>query len=90
VITLTHTGIPTVLTTGWRSAWYQPQHEPGTEQAAAPRRRVPTNRSAQEFAREDRTGVLITRVPFPAKTSSNAERPDDEEVDETDEHEGRE
>jgi len=25
------------------------------------------------FARGDRTGVLITRVPFPAKTSSNAE-----------------
>jgi hypothetical protein len=36
------------------------------------RRRVPTNRSAKEFARGDRTGVLITRVLFPAKTSSNA------------------
>ena len=33
---------------------------------------MPTNRSAKEFARGDRTGVLITRVPFPAKTSSNA------------------
>ena len=36
------------------------------------RRSVPTNRSAYAFARGDRTGVLITRVPFPAKTSSNA------------------
>jgi len=31
-----------------------------------------TGRSAKEFALGDRTGVLITRVPFPAKTSSNA------------------
>jgi hypothetical protein len=31
---------------------------------------VPTNRSANKFARGDRTGVLITRVPFPAKTPS--------------------
>jgi prevent-host-death family protein len=29
---------------------------------------VPTNRSAYEFARGDRTGVLITCVPLPAKT----------------------
>jgi hypothetical protein len=36
------------------------------------RRNVPTNRSAKEFACGDRTGVLITRVPFPAKTPSNA------------------
>ncbi len=36
------------------------------------RRGVPADRSAKEFARADRTGVLITRVPFPAKTSSNA------------------
>jgi hypothetical protein len=36
------------------------------------RRSVPTNRSAYEFARGDRTGVLITRVAFPAKTWSNA------------------
>jgi hypothetical protein len=35
-------------------------------------RSVPTNRSANAFARGDRTGVLITRVPFPAKTPSNA------------------
>jgi hypothetical protein len=36
------------------------------------RRSVPTNHSAYEFARGDRTGVFITRVPFPAKTPSNA------------------
>src|SRR5258708_4452041 len=33
---------------------------------------MPTNRSACEFACGDRTGVLIARVPFPAKTPSNA------------------
>jgi hypothetical protein len=36
------------------------------------RRRVPARRSQIAFARGDRTGVLITRVPLPAKTSSNA------------------
>src|SRR5690242_21643120 len=36
------------------------------------RRSVPTNRSANEFARGVRTGVLITRVPFPVKAPSNA------------------
>ena len=36
------------------------------------RRNVPTNRSANALARGDRTGILITRVPVPAKTSSNA------------------
>jgi len=41
-------------------------------------RHLPVNRSeevqyaARGFARGDRTGVLITRVPFPAKTPSNA------------------
>jgi hypothetical protein len=35
-------------------------------------RSVPTNRSANAFARGARTGVLITRVPFPAKTPSKA------------------
>jgi hypothetical protein len=33
---------------------------------------VPTNRSAYEFARGDRTGVLITRMAFAVKTWSNA------------------
>jgi stage II sporulation SpoE-like protein len=33
---------------------------------------VPANRSAYESARGDRTGVLLTRVPFPAKTSPAA------------------
>jgi hypothetical protein len=33
---------------------------------------VPTNLSANEFARGARTGVLITRVPFPVKMPSNA------------------
>jgi hypothetical protein len=36
------------------------------------RRSVPTNRSVYKFARGDRTGVLITRVPLPDKTPSNA------------------
>jgi hypothetical protein len=36
------------------------------------RRSVPANRSADEFARGDRTGVLITRVPSSAKTPSDA------------------
>jgi len=36
------------------------------------RRSVPTNRSAKEFACGGRAGVLITRVPLPAKTPSNA------------------
>ena len=35
------------------------------------RRSVPTNRSAYEFARGDRTGVLITRTVFPEKTALN-------------------
>jgi hypothetical protein len=30
------------------------------------------NRSEYEFARGDRTGVLITRVPLSEKTASNA------------------
>ena len=33
---------------------------------------TPARRSANEFARGDRTGALITRVPLPAKASSNA------------------
>jgi hypothetical protein len=36
------------------------------------RRSVPTNLSANEFTRGARTGILITRVPFPLKTPSNA------------------
>src|ERR1035438_10138464 len=35
------------------------------------RRRVPTYRSAKEFARGDRTGALMIRTPLPANTSSN-------------------
>src|ERR1022692_3261414 len=35
------------------------------------RRRVPAYRSAKEFARGDRTGVLMIRMPVPASTSSN-------------------
>ena len=35
-------------------------------------RSVPANRSAYEFARGARTGVLITLVAFTAKASSNA------------------
>ncbi len=35
-------------------------------------RSVLTNCSANEFACGDQTGVLITRMPFPEKTSSNA------------------
>src|ERR1017187_1986319 len=35
------------------------------------RRSVLTYRSAKEFAWGDRTGVLMIRMPFPAKTSSN-------------------
>src|SRR5437762_13621258 len=36
------------------------------------RRSVPTYRSAKEFARGDRTGVLMIRVPLLANISSNA------------------
>ena len=48
----------------WRSPWI-------SRWSRHSRRSVPTYRSAKEFARGDRTGILMIRVPLPVNTASN-------------------